>query len=77
MEEFSKLNREQMRKITGGVVPVYVCNIGASCYQGLSGGTHILMGTCTDSAAPFVGCFCQGEGGTTRTDFCLTEGEVV
>ena len=71
MNEFSKLNRDQMRKITGGVPPV--CNTENGCafpnppdipYVGAPEGSIILFGICEETV--FDGCNCvrrDAEGG--------------
>ena len=66
MNQFSKLSRDEMRKITGGEPPVYVCNVGMVCIQGTGvEGTMITNGTCTDVSTAAVpnGCACISELG--------------
>lgn len=59
MNEFSKLNRDQMRKITGGVgLPPEVCNVGGGCaatFQ-LNGHNTVLFGLCEDTLG--IACRC-------------------
>ena len=78
MNEFSKLDRDQMKNIIGGgVPPAKVCNVGASCYQGLDPtNTNAMFGVCSETSHSGAGCFCVGENGTTRTDFCYIEGGI-
>jgi hypothetical protein len=74
MNEFSKLNRDQMRKITGGVVPT--CNVGEFCYIRIDEDTNtrVIFGVCNDHYASGVsGCICQGENSNLSTSGCLTE----
>ena len=76
MNEFSKLNRDEMRKITGGVPPVFVCNIDGGCAGTfyINGLPHVLFGRCTDQTT--LGCACYREDqGSFRTEQCLVEVE--
>ena len=79
MNEFSKLNRNEMRKITGGVAqPPGVCDVNRACLMGFEDPqnhphtSRALFGICTDrSTYGNVGCICEGENGSYAYSDCL------
>lgn len=80
MNEFSKLNRDQMRKITGGVgLPPEVCNVGGGCAindpSAAPNPLHglVLLGICNDTM--FGGCLCVRENISSPTWMCLVPDE--
>lgn len=60
MNDFSKLNRDEMRKITGGVPPV--CNVDSMCFMADPSlpGNPVLYGNCEQVMND--GCQCVRRG---------------
>lgn len=68
MNQFSKLSRDEMRKITGGEPPV--CNVDQGCAGTfyINGHPHVLMGICRED---IIGsCLCTREFDAIKSFMC-------